>query len=47
MAFADGSRGGFFLTAEEADESGFTCAVGAYECDAVASLDGEAEVVED
>ena len=47
MAFADGACGGLFLSAEEADERGFACAVGAYEGDAVAALDGEVKVIED
>ena len=38
---------GCFLAAEQADEGGFACAVGADEGDAVAALDGEVEVVED
>ena len=39
--------GGLFLLAEEADESGFACAVGSDEGDAVAAFDGEVDVFED
>ena len=47
VAFADGAGGGGFLLAQEPDESGFACAVGADEGDAVAAFDGEVEIVED
>ena len=47
VAFADGAGGRGFLLAHEADESGFACAVGAYEGDAVSALDGEVDAFED
>ena len=47
VAYADVAGGGRLLLAQQADERGFACAVGADEGDAVAALDGEVDVFED
>ena len=47
VAEPDVAGGGLFLPAEEADEGGFAGAIGPDEGDAVASVDGEADVFED
>jgi len=47
VAELDGAGGGAFLAREHADEGGFAGAVGPDEGDAVAAVDGEADIVED